>query len=149
MSGSLAGTQEYMAMEKLHAVRADGEYDLIVLDTPPTSNALDFLDGPRRLQRFFDGRIFTLFTPGENVSFIRRAASQLDAAHAGLDGPAQQAQVQRVVAARFSAGNASRSPQDVYYAGWVRLGDIDEGRRMKAEVRTLLDKGFSDLRGTG
>lgn len=49
VSSALAGTQEYMAMEKLHAVRADPNYDLIVLDTPPTSNALDFLDAPDRL----------------------------------------------------------------------------------------------------
>lgn len=49
VAGSLAGTQEYMAMEKLHAVRQDPRWDLIVLDTPPTSNALDFLDAPERL----------------------------------------------------------------------------------------------------
>jgi anion-transporting ArsA/GET3 family ATPase len=49
ISTSLAGTQEYMAMEKLHAVRQEGNYDLIVLDTPPTSNALDFLDAPEKL----------------------------------------------------------------------------------------------------
>jgi anion-transporting ArsA/GET3 family ATPase len=49
ISTSLAGTQEYMAMEKLYAVRSDPAYDLIVLDTPPTQNALDFLDAPERL----------------------------------------------------------------------------------------------------
>ena len=49
MSRSLAGTSEYMAMEKLHAVRRDDAWDLIVLDTPPTANALDFLDAPERL----------------------------------------------------------------------------------------------------
>jgi anion-transporting ArsA/GET3 family ATPase len=49
VSTSLAGTQEYMAMEKLLAVKNDARYDLIVLDTPPTSNALDFLDAPERL----------------------------------------------------------------------------------------------------
>lgn len=49
VSGSLAGTQEYMAMEKLHAVRQQAQWDLIVLDTPPTSHALDFLDAPERL----------------------------------------------------------------------------------------------------
>ncbi len=54
ISGSLAGTQEYMAMEKLHAVRSDPRYDLIVLDTPPTSNALDFLDAPERLAGLVD-----------------------------------------------------------------------------------------------
>lgn len=49
ISTSLAGTQEYMAMEKLHATKADSRYDLILLDTPPTANALDFLDAPERL----------------------------------------------------------------------------------------------------
>jgi anion-transporting ArsA/GET3 family ATPase len=54
ISTSLAGTQEYMAMEKLHAVRRDPRYDLVVLDTPPTSNALDFLDAPARLSGLVD-----------------------------------------------------------------------------------------------
>ena len=54
ISTSLAGTQEYMAMEKLHAVRRDPRYDLVVLDTPPTSNALDFLDAPARLAGLVD-----------------------------------------------------------------------------------------------
>lgn len=49
ISTSLAGTQEYMAMEKLHAVKDDPAYDLVLLDTPPTQNALDFLDAPERL----------------------------------------------------------------------------------------------------
>lgn len=49
ISTSLAGTQEYMAMEKLHETKADPRYDLILLDTPPTANALDFLDAPERL----------------------------------------------------------------------------------------------------
>ena len=49
ISTSLAGTQEYMAMEKLYAVRDDPAYDIVFLDTPPTTNALDFLDAPERL----------------------------------------------------------------------------------------------------
>ena len=49
VASSLAGTQEYMAMEKLHEVRKDTTWDLVVLDTPPTSNALDFLTAPERL----------------------------------------------------------------------------------------------------
>ncbi|AKT43228.1 ATPase [Chondromyces crocatus] len=49
ISTSLAGTQEYMAMEKLYAVKDDPAYDIILLDTPPTTNALDFLDAPERL----------------------------------------------------------------------------------------------------
>lgn len=54
ISTSLAGTQEYMAMEKLHSVRKLNAYDLIVLDTPPTSNALDFLDAPEKLIEAID-----------------------------------------------------------------------------------------------
>ncbi len=49
VAGSLAGTPEYMAMEKLYALKDDPRYDLIVLDTPPTSNALDFLDAPDKM----------------------------------------------------------------------------------------------------
>jgi anion-transporting ArsA/GET3 family ATPase len=54
VSTSLAGTQEYMAMEKLVAVQRDPRFDLIVLDTPPTANALDFLDAPERLVEALD-----------------------------------------------------------------------------------------------
>jgi len=49
VAGSLAGTQEYMAMEKLHEVRKEQDWDLIVLDTPPTAHAIDFLSAPERL----------------------------------------------------------------------------------------------------
>jgi anion-transporting ArsA/GET3 family ATPase len=60
LSGALSGTQEYMAMEKLYELHTEGGFDLIVVDTPPTRNALDFLDAPRRLTRFLDNRIFRL-----------------------------------------------------------------------------------------
>lgn len=54
VSTSLAGTQEYMAMEKLYEVKDDPRFDLVILDTPPTSNALDFLDAPERMIGFVD-----------------------------------------------------------------------------------------------
>jgi anion-transporting ArsA/GET3 family ATPase len=60
ISGALSGTQEYMAMEKLFELSSSGQFDLIVVDTPPTRNALDFIDAPRRLTRFLDNRIFRL-----------------------------------------------------------------------------------------
>ncbi len=66
VSASFAGTQEYMAMEKLSQLRAQlverGEWDLIVVDTPPSRSALDFLDAPQRLGRFLDGRMIRLLT---------------------------------------------------------------------------------------
>ncbi|GAC1603865.1 MAG: ArsA family ATPase [Acidimicrobiales bacterium] len=65
ISGALSGTQEYMAMEKLYELHNGGipdipDFDLVVVDTPPTHNALDFLDAPRRLTAFLDNRIFRL-----------------------------------------------------------------------------------------
>jgi anion-transporting ArsA/GET3 family ATPase len=57
LSSSFAGTQEYMAMEKLGQLKASGAYDLVVVDTPPTRSALDFLDAPQRLTTFLDGRM--------------------------------------------------------------------------------------------
>ena len=64
LSSAVAGSQEYMAMEKLHELHAEGRYDLLVLDTPPTRNALDFLDAPKRLSRFVDSRSLQFFTSG-------------------------------------------------------------------------------------
>jgi anion-transporting ArsA/GET3 family ATPase len=66
LSSSFAGTQEYMAMEKLGQLRAkadeDGTWDLIVVDTPPSRSALDFLDAPARLGSFLDGRFIRILT---------------------------------------------------------------------------------------
>ena len=61
LSTAVAGSQEYMAMEKLHELHAEGRYDLLVLDTPPSRNALDFLDAPDRLSRFIDSRSLQFF----------------------------------------------------------------------------------------
>jgi anion-transporting ArsA/GET3 family ATPase len=60
LSSGFSGTQEYMAMEKLGQLRRADEWDLIVVDTPPSRSALDFLDAPQRLGRFLDGRLIRL-----------------------------------------------------------------------------------------
>src|SRR2546423_80925 len=67
LSSSFAGTQEYMAMEKLGQLKATGNWDLIVVDTPPSRSALDFLDAPQRLGRFLDGRLLRLLTAPAKV----------------------------------------------------------------------------------
>jgi anion-transporting ArsA/GET3 family ATPase len=67
LSSSFAGTQEYMAMEKLGQLRRADEWDLIVVDTPPSRSALDFLDAPQRLGRFLDGRLLRLLTTPAKV----------------------------------------------------------------------------------
>ncbi len=65
LSNAVAGSHEYMAMEKLYELSQEGRYDLLVLDTPPSRNALDFLDAPRRLSEFIDSRSLQLLTgPG-------------------------------------------------------------------------------------
>jgi anion-transporting ArsA/GET3 family ATPase len=60
LSSSMAGTQEYMAMEKLGQLRRTNTWDLIVVDTPPSRSALDFLDAPKRLGSFLDGRVIKI-----------------------------------------------------------------------------------------
>ena len=57
LSGALAGSAEYAAMEQVHEAVQSGSYDLVVVDTPPASHALDFLAAPRRLRTFLEGRI--------------------------------------------------------------------------------------------
>jgi anion-transporting ArsA/GET3 family ATPase len=77
IAGALSGTQEYMAMEKLHELYDEGGYDLIVVDTPPSRHALDFLDAPQRLTRLLDNRIFRfLMMPTRTYLRVAGAAVQ-------------------------------------------------------------------------
>jgi anion-transporting ArsA/GET3 family ATPase len=77
ISSALAGSQEYMAMEKLFELYTEGRFDLLVLDTPPSRNALDFLDAPRRLTQFIEGRSLSVFMRPTGVAarFAGRGAS--------------------------------------------------------------------------
>jgi anion-transporting ArsA/GET3 family ATPase len=79
VSTSLAGTQEYMAMEKLNSVRRDDRFDFIVLDTPPTTNALDFLDAPNKLIGAIDSPVMRWFVDqlegSKGFSFFGRSAA--------------------------------------------------------------------------
>src|SRR5262249_11268445 len=77
IAGALSGTQEYMAMEKLYELHDRGNFDLIVVDTPPTRHALDFLDAPRRLTRLLDNRVFRiLMVPTRGVVRVGGVAAQ-------------------------------------------------------------------------
>jgi anion-transporting ArsA/GET3 family ATPase len=75
----VAGLQEYTAAEALYSFNQESRFDLIILDTPPSRNALDFLDAPRRLARFLDEKTLSIFAPDPNskVSPFIRAASQI------------------------------------------------------------------------
>lgn len=76
VTAMIAGMQEYTAVEALHDFVRDDTYDLVILDTPPSRDALRFLDAPDRAAAFLDRRIFNLFVPGEG-GMIRRAATKL------------------------------------------------------------------------
>ena len=76
IAGSLAGAQEYMAIERLHQLWTGGEYDLIVIDTPPSRHAIDLLAAPDRLVTFFGHPIYRVLTvPGRSFARVTNAGS--------------------------------------------------------------------------
>ena len=79
VSNAMAGSQEYMAMEKLYELHQEARYDLLVLDTPPTRHALDFIDAPARMTRFIEGKSLQFFLkPGRfGVKMIGRSGGAL------------------------------------------------------------------------
>jgi anion-transporting ArsA/GET3 family ATPase len=77
ISGALSGTQEYMAAETLHQLHGDERFDLVIVDTPPSRNALDFLEAPGVLARFLDHRLFRLLMlPARRGMKVWTAATQ-------------------------------------------------------------------------
>ncbi|MDQ1374113.1 MAG: hypothetical protein QOJ09_1451 [Actinomycetota bacterium] len=75
VSGRFVQSHEYIAMERLYEIHCEGKYDLIVVDTPPTRNAIDFLEAPERMAEFFSSRFLRLLTaPSRNrlVSFASK-----------------------------------------------------------------------------
>jgi anion-transporting ArsA/GET3 family ATPase len=78
VAGSLSGTGDYMAMEKLHELRESGRFDLIVVDTPPTRTALAFLDAPRLMSRLLENRLYrVLVTPRRGLARTATSAVHL------------------------------------------------------------------------
>lgn len=77
ISGALSGTQEYMAAEKLYELHNDERFDVVVVDTPPTRNALDFLQAPATLTRFLDHRLYRWLTaPARGGMKVLNVAAQ-------------------------------------------------------------------------
>ena len=75
LSKIVAGMQEYTAAEALYTLSTEGKYDLVVLDTPPSRNALEFLEAPRKLSMFLDERVIGVFLPKKGA--LMAAASNL------------------------------------------------------------------------
>jgi anion-transporting ArsA/GET3 family ATPase len=101
LSGAVAGSQEFSAVAKLYELDRSGAFDAIVLDTPPSRNALDFLDAPTRLTHFFEGRALRLLLAQGN--FATRAASRAGAPLLGVLGRLTGAGVLREITAFFAA----------------------------------------------
>lgn len=77
IAGALSGTQDYMAIEKLYELHESGEFDLIVVDTPPTHHALAFLDAPRLLTRLLENRVYRLLMAPRGLVRAVNTAAQL------------------------------------------------------------------------
>jgi anion-transporting ArsA/GET3 family ATPase len=101
LSGAVAGSQEFSAVAKLYELDRDGGFDAIVLDTPPSRNALDFLDAPARLTHFFEGRALRLLLTQGN--FATRAASRAGAPLLSVVGRLTGAGVLREFTSFFTA----------------------------------------------
>jgi anion-transporting ArsA/GET3 family ATPase len=120
LSSAMAGSQEYMAMEKLYELHEEGRFDLLVLDTPPTRNALDFLDAPERLTRFIDSRSLQLF---------------LRPSRTGLRIFGRSTAVMFSVLERITGVNLLRDLSEFF----ASFGDMTQGIRDRAKrVRELL-----------
>jgi anion-transporting ArsA/GET3 family ATPase len=86
LSELIAGMQEYTAAEALHSLWSTGQYDLIVLDTPPARNAIEFLDGPGKLAAFLDERVVGLFLPQTRGAIWQRATHLIGAVFSRVFG---------------------------------------------------------------
>ncbi|KGN38060.1 ArsA family ATPase [Knoellia subterranea] len=126
VSSSFAGTQEYMAMEKLGQLRAqadsEGTWDLVIVDTPPSRSALDFLDAPKRLGSFLDGRFVRLLMAPAKAggrAYLKVFSVGVDLAQRTLSrvlGGQMLQDVQTFVAALDTMFGGFRERADVTYA---------------------------------
>ncbi|MEU5215128.1 ArsA family ATPase [Streptomyces sp. NPDC020807] len=121
LSAGFAGTQEYMAMEKLGQLRARDEWDLIVVDTPPSRSALDFLDAPKRLGSFLDGKLIKLLmAPAKaggraGMKFLNVGMSMMTGTLGKLLGGQFLKDVQTFVAAMDTMFGGFRTRADATY----------------------------------
>jgi anion-transporting ArsA/GET3 family ATPase len=123
LSSAVSGSQEYMAVEKLYELHVAGDYDLLVLDTPPTRNALDFLDAPERLNRFIDSRSLRFF---------------LGSTRTGLKLVGRGSGILFSVLERVTGIDLLRELSEFF----ASFGDMSEGFRARAErVNELLGSG--------
>jgi anion-transporting ArsA/GET3 family ATPase len=125
ISASLAGSHEYAAMSKLHTLTREGDWDLLVLDTPPTANALDFLDAPERLSEAVDSPALQWF-----VKPYLKEAGSFSLRLFGVGGAFVLRGISRFVGSQFLQQMAEF---------FVEFGEVTAGFRERArEVKALL-----------
>ncbi|MFD3538888.1 ArsA family ATPase [Streptomyces sp. NPDC058662] len=121
LSAGFAGTQEYMAMEKLGQLSARDDWDLIIVDTPPSRSALDFLDAPKRLGSFLDGKfIRVLMAPAKvggraGMKFLNVGMSMMTGTLSKLMGASLLGDVQTFVAAMDTMFGGFRTRADATF----------------------------------
>ena len=143
LSNALAGSQEYMAMEKLFEIHQEGRFDFLVLDTPPSRNALDFLDAPKRLTQFIEGRGMQMFMKPTGIADQGRRPGQLDGDERAEAGhrprpahrpervlPGVQRHGRRLPGARQARLRAARRPGDHLRRGLRPAGRADRRGRL-------------------
>src|SRR5690606_13032316 len=106
------GMQEYTAAEALHELATSGRYDLVVLDTPPSRNALAFLDAPGRLTRFLEDGIVQLFIPNDRGGLLQRAGRRVRGVFARVFGESFMEELQAFLGAFSGMFGALRSHSD-------------------------------------
>lgn len=111
----VAGMQEYMAAEALYTFHEDNRYDLIVLDTPPSRNALEFLDAPGRVARFLDDGVVSLFLPKDGGGILRRAGRLVSGVFARVFGETFTNELQVLLDAFSGMFGAMRAHTDGLY----------------------------------
>jgi anion-transporting ArsA/GET3 family ATPase len=99
LSELVAGMQEYTAAEALYELSSSGAYDLVVLDTPPARNALDFLEAPGKLARFLDERILNLFLPSRQKGLFKKATELIGNVFNRVFGPEFFSEIQEFLGA--------------------------------------------------
>ena len=100
LSEMVAGMQEFTAAEALYDLSTSGKYDLVILDTPPARNALDFLEAPGKLARFLDEKIINLFLPGKHrLAIFRKATELIGSVFNKVFGPEFFAEIQEFLGA--------------------------------------------------
>ncbi len=99
LSRIVAGMQEYTAAEALYTLSTNGQYDLVILDTPPSRNALAFLEAPRKLSQFLDERVIGVFLPKNKGAFFRAATDLVDRVFSRAFGDGFYEELQRFLGA--------------------------------------------------